>query len=213
MTEVIIALGADNERVKEVFAELFPSEDFFYSDTCVLPAASAREGLLWGFWGDPLDRLEASKNFLEREGLALAKIIAVVDAVELERRGGHDEWFEALAHFSDTMLLLNSKQVSPSWLSAWRKKLKDRPMQLFDWPEIARKNPEIARAEILYPEARRLSQYFEAGGPPPDLPLFEGEDDAAAEIAEGEDDDPYVSEKFFERDAAGRRRYRLSPPQ
>jgi hypothetical protein len=75
-----------------------------------------------------------------------------------------------------------------------------------------KKNPASVIADITFAEARRLSQYFESD-PQVAVPIFVSDDEDPEDFKEEEDlDDPVVEEKFFARDAAGRRAVRMIVP-
>lgn len=162
--------------------------------------------------GDPRPQLQELPTQLASQGLTLGRIIAVVDATELEKRRELQPWFQMLAHFADVLLLTHTRQVSPAWLGALQKSLRDRPMQLFLWPECLNKNKDSTLEQILYPEARRLTQYFDT-----DLsastPIFASDDEDPSEaIDDNAQDEEIPPEPYFARDAAGRYKIKFLTP-
>ncbi len=199
MKDVIVFLGPDNQSVVENLQRLLGGEK---NDT--------NDFEVWEFLGNPIEQLEAAKGRLMAEGAHLRKIVAFVEVDVLERRKELKNWFEAMAHFADVMLLINTKNVSPAWLRALKKGLKDRPMGVYDFPECLQKSSEAMREEILYPEARRLSQYFEEEALEDGAPIFE--DEAETDAADDEEEEALPAEPFFARDAAGRRKIAIVAP-
>lgn len=214
-----LILAANDISAAELSAELFSTKAGFgkvsfdtltyvhEADTCVRHIV-----------GDPLDELENFPKLASQYNLELARIIALVDASMLEKRHGQlREWFSALTHFADVLLLTNTKDVSPQWFSTLQKSLKDRPMELYLWPQALKKSPDATLAAITTPQARRLSQYFDVVDDV-DVPIFTGEGDDEVEVEEDDldaqeaADEEIPEEKFFARDAAGRRAIKIIAP-
>ena len=211
MTTLYLLLGADDASLSELAGVLFPEAD---------PQILVRR-----LPGNPIAALEVLPEELAANELTLGRLIALVDVAELEKRPELKAWGSALAHFADVLLLANTKEVSPAWLGAFKKSLKDRPLEIFDWPQALKKNPGSVIAEITFPEARRLSQHFEADAITTATPLYIGEGnddhndpddlspedlDAAAQAAEEADEIPL--DPYFERDAAGRYVIKVKAP-
>jgi hypothetical protein len=189
MKDAYVLLGADREKLMELSRQLFDTDE-----SAAIHLAP----------GNPIDFLEELPRKLAEAGQKLCRIISLVDAAQLERRGELAPWFEMLCHFSDVVLLENTQPVSPAWLSALKKRVKGTPLLLAEWPL---RGNGIPTGEIIYPEARRISQYFEdevGDG----IPIFSGDDDETVD----EEDDPPVEERYFVRDAAGRRFVKIVAP-
>lgn len=187
MSLAYVLLGASQLSLKKLSRELF--------------SGRKDEPVIFQFPGNPIDSLEQLPKELSKQNLELAKVISLSDMPMLESHPKLIPWFEMLIHFSDILLLEGSKNVSPAWLSNLKKKLKAIPLGVYEWPVSG---PGIVD-EIIYPEARRLSQYFEETVSI-DVALVSEEGGLA------EEDDPLPEEKYFARDAAGRRVLKIMPP-
>ena len=202
MTPTYLLLGPSHAALSELSATLFPDPSDLH--ILLLP-------------GNPIDALEAFPAKARQENLQLARIIALVNAAELERRRELTEWFRALTHFADVLLLSHTREVSPAWLTSLRKSLKDRPLEIILWPEALKKNADSVIADITFPEARRLSQYFDID-PDAVAPIFASTDEDSVEIEEERDfddtsaEDATPEEAYFARDAAGRRSIKITSP-
>jgi len=194
MKTTYVLLGESAERLDKLSAELFLGDD---------PALT-----IYKLPGNPIDGLEGIPDRLINEECTLGRIIAVVDLAKIERRAELTAWLDMLIHFADVLLMENSHEVSPAWLTALKKKFKGMPLLPVEWP-LSRKS-QMTVGEIIYPEARRITQYFEEQIKE-EISIFVGEDDDEEEIVD-EDEDPFVAEKYFSRDAAGRRAVKIITP-
>lgn len=175
------------------------------------------------FPGDPRDALESFPQKLAQENLELARVVALADAGEIEKRPELRPWLDMLAHFSDVLLLINTREVAQGWLRQLKKTFSDRPLIMREWPVF--KNRDSLIAEVIYPEARRLSQYFDAEVLA-DIPVFtkdgkeygddvfesQGEGNSDGEEKGDEEENNFTEEKYFVRDAAGRRMIKIVLP-
>lgn len=107
----------------------------------------------------PVDQLEALKSWLQSNEHDLARIITVVHCGLLHDHPELAPWFEACAHFSDVLLLNRRESVSNKWISDYREGFQQvhHPCLI----EFVKKGKVANPAAILYPEPRRLSQYFD----------------------------------------------------
>jgi hypothetical protein len=165
---------------------------------------------------DPVDQLEALKPWLAAHSLPVARILTVVHCQLAEKHPELRTWFDACIHFSDVVLLNRREGVANKWLSDFRRRYEDQYLPcVFELVKNGRvKNP----AAILTPEARRLSQFFDATDwDNIDLEGVEigvSEDDDGESIhpidtSELDPDDQPPSEPWLERDASGRRKQPL----
>lgn len=169
----------------------------------------------------PIDQLEALKDWLRTNGHDLARIITVVHCSLLQAKPELTPWFEACAHFSDVLLLNRREGVSNKWVSDYREgfEKEHHPCQI----ELVKKGKVANPAAVLYPEPRRLSQYFDDMDELEALSLDEfteittegdeefgdeeGEEGPTTirELLKDDDDDPLVEEAYFTRQSNGQR--------
>jgi len=169
--------------------------------------------------GDLVDQIEALSLWLRERAQTyeLARIIAVVDSALFCSDPHIAPWLDACVHFSDFVLFAHREGVPNKWFSDVRQRFAKLcyPCQ-FDFVKDGRvRNP----AELLCPEARRMTLAFDFELPLPDVAqeasaAFEYEiEDESGEPVEAEDvedeEEEVASEPYFERDAAGRRKIRL----
>lgn len=154
---------------------------------------------------NPVDQIEAIKPWSQENGFQLARIMTVVHCHLLYENVVLKKWFDACIHFSDCVLL-NMRSGLPN---RWIKEFQDhyghhRYPCLF---ELAKNGKVSSPDRVLFPEARRISHYFDDLEPSGgfgeiliegDLPE-EGDDQSGSP-----QDDPYLC-----RDARGHRRVRL----
>jgi hypothetical protein len=157
---------------------------------------------------DPVDQVEAFRDWMRTAGQTPARVLCVVDCGLASRN--HPAllgWYEACVHFSDVVLLNRREGVENKWVSDFRAHFEKQFMPcLF---ENVRKGRVANPALVLSPEARRMSQVFDdetalvlPNGA--EISLDSEDDDDAAAEGESNPEDPY-----FVRDAAGRRSRRI----
>lgn len=152
----------------------------------VLAAAIPEEAEVIFFMADgrqnPVDQLEAIRDWIEAQGLDLARIITVVHCGYAFEHKELEKWYTACIHFSDCVLMNYRDGLPGSWISSFQKRFQDdRVPCLFENVKQGRvENPAL----ILNPEPRRLSLAFD--------PIDEEDDDLG--------EDPY-----FERLPTGSR--------
>jgi len=144
---------------------------------------------------DPADAAEALKTWVDGNQCQIARIITVVDCAFLSANETARSWFDACIHFSDVVLLNRRENVSNKWVkdfeTGYRKQYNPSRFLLVKKDRVA--NP----FEVLEPEARRLSLYFDE--------LIPIEDDEFEEDApEDTQPDPYI-----ERLVSGQRKRRI----
>jgi len=163
---------------------------------------------------DPVDQIEALKNWVYSLEVDFARVITVVDCQLAQQ---HDlalrPWFDACVHFSDVVLLTRREGVPNKWISDFQTRFRDKFIPaLFEFVKQGRvKNP----AMVLEPQARRLTQIFEddidleiARTLAPDAVIeFSGDESDSEDGEESPDDgeDGPAVDPYFERRQNGRR--------
>ena len=145
---------------------------------------------------DPADVAEALKTWVDGNGCQLARIITVVHCSFLSQTENALPWFNACIHFSDIVLLNRRENVTNTWVKnfelGYRKQYCPSRFLLVKKGRVA--NP----FEILEPEARRISLYFDE--------LIQIEEDAFDDDLLPEDRKP---DKYIERLENGQRARRV----
>lgn len=131
---------------------------------------------------NPVDQLEALHRWMPTAGLALARVVTVVNC---QLASAHPEllrWYDACVHFSDVVLLNRRDGVSNKWISEFTQRYRKQHfpclIELVKRGEL--ENPPL----ILEPEARRMSMLFDAE----DSWAVPGDGDTAIGDEEDEDD-------------------------
>lgn len=142
---------------------------------------------------DPIDLVEALKNWLPITPFELGRIITVVNCGLLDKTAGLRRWYDGCIHFSDVVLLNNRDELSSKWVTTFKTSLRQNslPCHL----ELVKKGRVANPALVLYPEPRRISLVFDD-----EEHLYPDDDDTSDEEAVIQMDDPY-----FERLLSGRR--------
>jgi len=123
---------------------------------------------------NPIDQLEAIREWIEAQGLELARILTVVHCGYAFEHKELEEWYAACIHFSDCVLMNYRDGLPASWINDFQKRFEDNCLPcLFDNIKQGRvSNPAL----ILNPEPRRLSLAFDPMEEEEDLgedPYFE----------------------------------------
>lgn len=131
---------------------------------------------------NPIDQLELLAEWAATYKLEVSRILTVVDCKCFLANPSYFDWIAACIHFSDVVLLNRIEAFSHSALEGFIARFTSNhyPCHFY---KLTPKQP-INTAEVLYPEARRLSLAFE--------PVDDSDDQALA--------DPY-----FERNYLGAR--------
>lgn len=156
---------------------------------------------------NPIDQLEALKNWLQERRWPLTRIVTIVSARLLEEHPKLKAYYEAAIHFTD-MVLINQRDGLPSdWSQKFTHKYeKERYPCLFESVKNNRvKNPSL----VLDPMPRRLSQFFDS--------LEELQEEEAVVDYEWEEDDgfdeeeedPIPEDPFLARNLGGDRKFRI----
>lgn len=155
---------------------------------------------------NPVDQIEAFKAWLEARGVMLARVFCVVNCQLAARHAALLAWYDACVHFSDAVLLNRRAGIENKWISDFLTHFKKQHLPcLFEPVKDGRvKNPAL----LLEPEARRLSQVFDAEQ---DWVITDadgeeiGEDDITAEEEEEEVTAAPAEDPYFARRNGGRR--------
>ncbi|MGE9297418.1 MAG: GTP-binding protein [Puniceicoccales bacterium] len=120
---------------------------------------------------NPLDSVEAFKDWLEYAGHELARIITVVHCQLVYRHAKLAQWYRACIHFSDVVLLNRRQDIPNKWFADFREPYdQERFPCLF---ELVKKGRVTNPALILEPQPRRLSLAFDDDLEPVDLMEFD----------------------------------------
>ena len=157
---------------------------------------------------DPVDQVEAFKNWIELQPAELGRVFCVINCQLAEKHSALRAWYEACVHFSDVVLLNRREGVGNKWLSDFRAFFADQYVpSVFEFVKAGRvKNPAL----ILEPQARRMTHIFDD-----ELEWLvvdeDGEEAAEEDAKDGEEEVEVAREvdPYFELDAAGRRVKRL----
>ena len=143
---------------------------------------------------DPADAAEAIKTWTDLNSCQIARIITVVHCAFLSENSTAKAWFDACVHFSDVVLLNRREGVNNKWVKdfevGYRKQFSPARFLFVKKGRVA--NP----LEVLEPEARRLSLYFDE--------LIPIEDDEFEDDEQPQDTKP---DKYIERRESGQRAY------
>ena len=145
---------------------------------------------------DPADVAEALKSWTDHNTCQLARIITVAHCAFLSKNAAAQSWIDACIHFSDVVLLNRREDVGNKWIKdfeqGYHKQFSPARFLLVKKGRVA--NP----VEVLDPEARRLSLYFDE--------LIPIEDDEFEDDEQPQDTKP---DKYIERRESGQRAYPL----
>ncbi|MGB0258076.1 MAG: hypothetical protein ACPGES_05435 [Coraliomargarita sp.] len=140
---------------------------------------------------DPSDVVEAIKQWTDHNNCPIARLITVVHCSFLKANEKAQAWYDACIHFSDVVLLSQRQDVDNKWIKAFEERY---TKQYFPCRFMLVKKGRIANPpEVLDPEARRYSLYFDEL-----IPIEEDE----FEDERPEDQDP---DKYMERLESGQR--------
>ncbi len=145
---------------------------------------------------DPADVAEALKTWVDGNQCQLARIITLVNCSFLSQTEKALSWFNACIHFSDVVLLHRRENVSNKWVKDFELSYKKKycPSRFL----LVKKGRVANPFEILEPEARRVSLYFDE--------LITIEEDEFDDDTLPEDRKP---DKYIERLVSGQRACRI----
>ncbi|MDQ8193137.1 GTP-binding protein [Coraliomargarita sp. SDUM461004] len=108
---------------------------------------------------DPADCAEAIKAWTDHNRCRIARIITVVHCHLLSVQEKAKSWFDACIHFSDVVLLNRREEAGNKWVKDFETAYKKmcNPARFI----MVKKGRVTNPAEVLDPEARRVSLYFD----------------------------------------------------
>ncbi|WP_269522762.1 GTP-binding protein [Coraliomargarita parva] len=143
---------------------------------------------------DPADVAEALQNWSSHNQCELGRILTVVHSSFLMAEPKAQAWFDACIHFSDVVLLNRREEVDNKWVQSFEERYRKLcyPCRFILVKRGRVPNPP----EVLNPEARRLSLFFDT--------LIPIEEDGLEGDELPEDQKP---DKYIERLESGQRAY------
>ena len=161
---------------------------------------------------NPVDQVEAFRDWITSSGGELGAILCVVHCQLAERHHALLAWYDACVHFSDIVLLNRREGVANKWMSDFQGHFKAQYLPcLFEFV----KNDRVKNAILmLEPQARRISQVFDeteipsfTSGHTPKIEIeITDEDIDEDEIGEDDEDEEQIGEDpYFARRPGGRR--------
>ena len=141
---------------------------------------------------DPSDVAEAVRSWSDHNNCEIARIITALSCSFLEATPSAQSWYDACIHFSDVVLLNRREGVGNKWVKELEQRYKKEcsPARFI----LVKKGRVPNPAEVLLPEARRISLYFDE--------LISIEEDGLEEEEQPEDLKP---DKYIERNESGHR--------
>jgi hypothetical protein len=173
-----------------------------------LPAEAGPVFLVASGRGNPVDQVEAFRDWLTARGAGLARVICVVHCALAGKHPPLLSWYEACVHFSDVVLLNRREGVANKSVSDFLGHFERQFMPcLFETVKGGRvRNPRL----VLEPQARRLSHAFDDDAA---WVFRDGDGEEIDEQEEADDEDEVTAapeeDPYFIRDAAGRRQRRI----
>lgn len=108
---------------------------------------------------DPADICEAVKNWSSHNACQIARLLTVVHCSFLMAKPEAQPWFDACIHFSDIVLLARREEVDNKWLKTFEERYTKKHFPCHF--SLVKKGRVQNPPQILYPEARRFSLYFD----------------------------------------------------
>lgn len=119
---------------------------------------------------DPRSALEAIRAWLELHERELSRILTLVDCEGLAADASHHAYYDLCLHFSDVLLLGRREEVPKKWVQEYQKRL--HKLAVPTLIEFAKKGGKVTDPiALLYPEARRVSQFFDPPEETIELPV------------------------------------------
>ncbi len=145
---------------------------------------------------DPADIAEALKSWIDHNNCELGRVFTVVNCALLQEKPAALSWYDACIHFSDVILLNRREKNDNKWIKDFELYYKKQctPARFI----LVKKGRIPNPAEVLIPEARRLSLYFDE--------LIPIEEDG---LEEGEQPDDTKPDKYIERLENGHRAHKI----
>jgi len=108
---------------------------------------------------DPVDQIEATKEFIERSGLMLGRILTIAHCGLAEAHPELHPWHQGCIHFSDVVLLNRREKVSQKWLKEFQDGFRRDHFPCFF--EFVKNGCVENPFHVLDPTPRRLSLFFD----------------------------------------------------
>ena len=133
----------------------------------------------------PVDFIEGLQEWLQGKPIQLGRVLTIVNCSLLANQPKLRNWYNVCIYFSDAVLLGCREEVTNGWIKDFKARYEEQNYPCYF--RFIKKNKIDHPAEILFPEARRISLVFE-----------EDED-------RYDDEGNYIEEEYFLRNEAGRR--------
>ena len=145
---------------------------------------------------DPADVAEALKSWIEHNQCQLGRILTVVNCAFLQQKPSAQSWYDSCIHFSDVILMSRRENNDNKWIKEFETHHKKTcsPARFIFVKKGRVPNP----TEVLDPEARRVSLYFDE--------LIPIEEDGLEDKEKPEDTRP---DKYIERLENGHRAHKV----
>jgi G3E family GTPase len=186
-----------DERLPSVSRWTSPSPDSIEAE---LPQGASHVFIVTDGRRNPVDQIEAFKNWLGLRASQVDVVLCVVDCRLAEKHTRLLAWFEACIFFSDVVLLNHREGVGNKWVGDFIERFHKKFYPcLFEFvKEGGVKNPAL----VLSPVARRMSHVFDEQEWVPDE---EEEDEESEDDVEMKPEEDY----YMERRNGGRRVHEL----
>lgn len=182
----------------------------FWDATQPLPTLSQPDAevlVLPPIEADPRPCLEHLRDWLDAHQRELSRLFTLVDCNALASNESLIPFYDLCLHFSDVFLLANRQDVSKKWIQEYQNQLHKKAVPTL--VEMLKKGGRVNDVKaLLFPETRRISQFFDPIEELPDLPIeIEGytSDEETSDLSEayldpylarGEDDRYAIKVKF-----------------
>jgi len=145
---------------------------------------------------DPADNIEAIKSWIDHNSCEIGRVFTVVNCTFLQEQPAAQSWYDACIHYSDVILLNRRESNDNKWVRNFEERHKKQcsPARFI----LVKKGRVPNPVEVLSPEARRLSLYFDE--------LIPIEEDGLDEDEQPEDTKP---DKYIERLENGQRAHKI----
>jgi hypothetical protein len=146
---------------------------------------------------NPIDQLEAVKNWFNSRNLPVTRIITVVNCRLAQQYTPVVEWYNGCIHFSDYVLLNNRENVPNKWMDDYLERYKKECYPCIF--EFVKKGGKVENAmSVLDSEVRRMSTAFD----PNDTIILELSPETLESLAGNGDldqpKDPFATKDIFE---------------
>lgn len=142
---------------------------------CETPSSEEMVFFVTDGTANPVDQVEAFRNWLSAQPHEVGGVITVVDCAQAQAHSELMQWYDACIHFSDVVLLNRREGVEQTWIRDFMERYKKGKCYpcLF---EHVKKGRVTNPAEVLDTVPRRISMIFEPEGDPLDDLDFDEDD-------------------------------------